>query len=477
MDTSTVNNTLPNAASAAALNINPTENVDDPFLSMLDAASNALDDEVISDDADAPSEDTDATERDESETDDNNDGTAVVVAPTTDPMLAGAAGTQQAQTVAKTTAPTDRVAKQTNAPGNAAGPDAGTAKQAANAAPDAKPAAASQTANIQAGTGTQKPADGAQPNTADFKATYEGVRAQPATANTAAAATTAQSDQTLPPDLRAERYAELRAAHGNPNAEPVRLAEIAAKTADPNTQNAANAQTGRTQNATASNPEVAARTAATPPADIPAPAPSNPTPAPSPIVVAPPFGPSFSITAPGQTATAGAAPDAPGAVGSLTGPNAGGPNDAARVAAATRGQPTATAKPTEQIAVQIKNGIKAGADKIHIRLQPATLGRVEVDLEVGPDQRVQAVVSVEKAETLEILERDARSLHRMLENAGFQTDNDSLAFRQQAQDGENPGPGNAPNMVADSEGSADVAEDSGTPERVSRHDGLLDVEV
>ncbi|MCC3306567.1 flagellar hook-length control protein FliK [Sneathiella sp. HT1-7] len=83
---------------------------------------------------------------------------------------------------------------------------------------------------------------------------------------------------------------------------------------------------------------------------------------------------------------------------------------------------------TEQVSTQISAAIKEGHDRIKISLHPSELGRVEVKLDIGHDGRVLAAVSVDKQETLDLLQRDARSLERALQDAGFDTGSNSLNF-------------------------------------------------
>ena len=77
-------------------------------------------------------------------------------------------------------------------------------------------------------------------------------------------------------------------------------------------------------------------------------------------------------------------------------------------------------------------------DKISIKLKPAALGHIEVQLELSHDGRITAVVTAEKSETLELLQRDARGLERALQEAGLRTNSDSLNFnlRGEGRDGE-----------------------------------------
>ena len=83
---------------------------------------------------------------------------------------------------------------------------------------------------------------------------------------------------------------------------------------------------------------------------------------------------------------------------------------------------------TNQVAVQIKKAIGQGNDQIRIQLKPAELGRVDVRLEVTDSGRAVAIVSAERPETLDLLQRDAAGLRQALQDAGLSTDSNSLSF-------------------------------------------------
>ena len=53
---------------------------------------------------------------------------------------------------------------------------------------------------------------------------------------------------------------------------------------------------------------------------------------------------------------------------------------------------------------------------------------IEVKLEVTQDGRVTATVIADKADTLDMLQRDSRALERALQEAGLHTDSESLNF-------------------------------------------------
>ena len=94
---------------------------------------------------------------------------------------------------------------------------------------------------------------------------------------------------------------------------------------------------------------------------------------------------------------------------------------------AARG-PAANSAVTNQITVQITKAIQTGIDKLTIMLKPASLGRVEVQLEIAHDGRVSAVVIADNKDTLDLLQKDAKELARALADTGLQADSDSLSF-------------------------------------------------
>jgi flagellar hook-length control protein FliK len=164
----------------------------------------------------------------------------------------------------------------------------------------------------------------------------------------------------------------------------------------------------------------------------------------------------------GPTVNGGALRPASGTQGATTGPGpASGMTgqlarfEAAGGTAAPRSLAPGAKPVIQQIAVNIAKAIQGGTDRIIIQLKPAALGRVEVRLEVTADGRVQAVVTADRPETLEALQRDARGLERALQDAGLRTDSNSLSFNLRG--GQNPNDG-APSSAGQDADSA--AEDS-----------------
>ncbi|HLB06823.1 MAG TPA: flagellar hook-length control protein FliK, partial [Alphaproteobacteria bacterium] len=82
--------------------------------------------------------------------------------------------------------------------------------------------------------------------------------------------------------------------------------------------------------------------------------------------------------------------------------------DAAHTYAKAEAAQMARAHPslaTEQVVVHLAQAVKEGLDRISIHLKPAVLGRIDVELNLHHDGRVQAVVMAERPETLDLLQR------------------------------------------------------------------------
>lgn len=90
--------------------------------------------------------------------------------------------------------------------------------------------------------------------------------------------------------------------------------------------------------------------------------------------------------------------------------------------------------PTQSIALSIAQKAQNGLQQFEIRLNPPELGRVNVRLEFGKDGQVTTHLIVERPETLDLLNKDARQLERALTEAGVKIENDGLSFSLKEQD-------------------------------------------
>lgn len=104
---------------------------------------------------------------------------------------------------------------------------------------------------------------------------------------------------------------------------------------------------------------------------------------------------------------------------------------AAQAAAMTSGQ-TQAGQPhpaTQLVAATMTRAGKEGvADTMTLQLDPPELGTVNIRLEFGKDKTVKAHLTVEKAETYLMLQRDGMALERALQNAGLDANSNSISF-------------------------------------------------
>jgi flagellar hook-length control protein FliK len=129
----------------------------------------------------------------------------------------------------------------------------------------------------------------------------------------------------------------------------------------------------------------------------------------------------------GTPAPVTATPEALPAVGTAGLASGTLPSQNQAIAASIRPAATPTAV-SDQIGMQIARAAQAGTTRFNIQLQPAELGRVDVRMELGHDGKITAMVTAERQDTLDLLQRDARGLERALQNAGLKADSNSLSF-------------------------------------------------
>ena len=90
---------------------------------------------------------------------------------------------------------------------------------------------------------------------------------------------------------------------------------------------------------------------------------------------------------------------------------------------------------TQMVAAQISKSAQNGdTDAMTLDLDPPELGRVKVRLEFGDDKSVRAHLTIEKPETYMMLQRDANSLEKALQDAGLDTTGDTLNFEMASDD-------------------------------------------
>ena len=82
----------------------------------------------------------------------------------------------------------------------------------------------------------------------------------------------------------------------------------------------------------------------------------------------------------------------------------------------------------EQVKVNITKSAVRGVDKIDVSLKPEDLGHIEIKMQISKDGKLHAHIISSRPETMDILQREAQSLEKAFNDAGFQTDDTSLSF-------------------------------------------------
>ncbi|HBH26902.1 MAG TPA: hypothetical protein DDX54_05825, partial [Rhodospirillaceae bacterium] len=125
-----------------------------------------------------------------------------------------------------------------------------------------------------------------------------------------------------------------------------------------------------------------------------------------------------------SASTSGSAHPGPGAL-THTAPQ--GQNSQAQTAGAAQPHGAGFSAPlssgaAQAVAVTLQKAAEGGEGRRFVlQLDPPELGRVEVRLDFGHDKSVKAVVLVDKPDTYTMLQRDAGSLERILQNTGLDT--------------------------------------------------------
>ena len=97
------------------------------------------------------------------------------------------------------------------------------------------------------------------------------------------------------------------------------------------------------------------------------------------------------------------------------------------------------AVPVSGLAVEIAASVHSGKTQFEVRLDPADLGRIDVRIAVDRNGQVTSHLTVEKPETLSMLQQDAPQLQQALNDAGLKTGSGGLQFslRDQSSSGQN----------------------------------------
>jgi len=95
--------------------------------------------------------------------------------------------------------------------------------------------------------------------------------------------------------------------------------------------------------------------------------------------------------------------------------------------------------------VEIAASAHSGKTSFDVRLDPADLGRIDVRINVDRNGQVTSHLTVEKPETLSMLQQDAPQLRQALDDAGLKTGSGGLQFSLRDQSSSNQNNSHQPN--------------------------------
>jgi flagellar hook-length control protein FliK len=158
-----------------------------------------------------------------------------------------------------------------------------------------------------------------------------------------------------------------------------------------------------------------------------------------------------------------------------------GTADASKAKAPAAPPPARPVPPKElvpEIKAQVIKALADGVERINIQMRPAQLGKIEIRLEIGQDGQLTASFTAENKDTLQMLQRDARDLHKGFQEAGLQTDSNSLTFNLRGGQGEQQaGDGQRRSGQRGLPGQEVPADDKTTPENFSSRTSGVDISV
>jgi flagellar hook-length control protein FliK len=143
---------------------------------------------------------------------------------------------------------------------------------------------------------------------------------------------------------------------------------------------------------------------------------------------------------------------------------------------------TGGAVPVSGLAVEIAASVQSGKTRFEVRLDPADLGRIDVRIDVDRNGQVTSHLTVEKPETLSMLQQDAPQLQQALNDAGLKSGGGGLQFslRDQSSSGQNSGNqsgGSAQRLIVSDENAAPSVAAGQSYGRLLGSSGGIDIRV
>lgn len=84
--------------------------------------------------------------------------------------------------------------------------------------------------------------------------------------------------------------------------------------------------------------------------------------------------------------------------------------------------------PVRAVTLNMTRGINNAVDRMSLQMEPAELGRVQVDLKMGDDGKLKAHILTDRPEALQILQKDSNILQKAFEEAGLDVGQEGFTF-------------------------------------------------
>jgi flagellar hook-length control protein FliK len=137
-----------------------------------------------------------------------------------------------------------------------------------------------------------------------------------------------------------------------------------------------------------------------------------------------------------------------------------------------------TPTPADQISIRLVHAVAEGKRAIQMHLHPAELGSIDVKMQWQGD-KLTAQFTVDRPETLQLLQREVPALERSLGQAGVNVDSGSLSFSLRQQQGNGKSGGEGFDQAAANAGPGDGGELAAGEDTLGQviRDGILSIRV
>ena len=134
--------------------------------------------------------------------------------------------------------------------------------------------------------------------------------------------------------------------------------------------------------------------------------------------------------------------------------------------------------PADQVSIRLLHAVADGKRAIQMHLHPAELGSIDVKMQWQGD-KLTAQFTVDRPETLQILQREVPALERSLGQAGVNVDSGSLSFSLRQQQGNGKGSGEGFDQAVGNAAFGDGGEPGTGDEPLGQviRDGILSIRV